>query len=200
MSETFQIFCPSCNSKLNAKVSLEGQTRNCPKCKTPVLIQRRFDLDDPMVESPEPTEASADIVLPQQLEFQNHYFVLGLDRIVAVWEGSKGWLINVGTGFASARTNMSAIPDQGVFAFVAMIMESGIPQRLEISKISSRGALSVLYRDANAILGKLEEHVDLNMAQKDVLLRHLHQMFMSSVLESASDIIAYLMPLSPTDE
>jgi len=191
MSETFQIFCPSCNSKLNAKVSLEGQTRNCPKCKTPVLIQRYYELDDPATESPETVSS---VRIPQ-LEFHNRYFILGLDRIVAVWEGSKGWHVNVGTGFAPARSNMGAIPDQGVFAFVEMLMEAGIPQKLIISKISTRGALTVLFRDAHAILGKLEEHVDLTVAQKDVFLRHLRQMFMSSVLDSADDVIAYLTTL-----
>jgi len=199
MSETFQIFCPSCNSKLNAKVSLEGQTRNCPKCKTPILIQQHFDLDDPpeksSEESPEPVAAGADHVRARQLEFHNRYFVLSLDRVIAVWEGSKGWLVNVGSGFAPARNNMAAIPDNGVFAFVEMIMESGIPQKLVISQISSRGALIALYRDADAILGKLEKTVDLTVAQKDVLLRHLRQMFMSSVLDEAEDVIAYLMSL-----
>jgi len=197
MSETFQIFCPSCNSKLNAKTSLEGQTRNCPKCKTPILIQRYFELDAPESALPESAAVDVDYVQTQQLEFHNHYFILGLDRIVAVWEGSKGWNVNVGAGFSPARSNMSAIPDQGTFAFVAMIMDSGVPQKLEISKISSRGALIALYRDAHAILGKLEEPVDLTVAQKDVLLRHLHQMFMSSVLENADDVIAYLTSPSP---
>jgi len=186
MSETFQIFCPSCNSKLNAKTSLEGQTRNCPKCKTPILIQR-----DPVPET--------DHVQMQQLEFHNRYFILGLDRVIAVWEGNKGWQVNVGTGFAPARTNLTAIPDQGVFAFVEMMMESGIPQKLTISKIASRGALMVIYRDANAILGKLEEPVDLTVAQKDVFLRHLRQMFMSPVLDSAQEVMTYLMTLTPTE-
>ena len=199
MSETFQIFCPSCNSKLNAKVSLEGQTRNCPKCQTPILIQRYFDLDESVAESSEPSAASADHVRSHQLEFQNRYFVIGIDRVIAVWEGNKGWYVNVGTGFAPARSNITAIPDQGVFAFVEMRMDSGIPQRLEISKISSRGALTALYRDAHAILGKLEGHVDLTVGQKDAFLRHLRQMFMSSVLDNASDVLSYLMTLSPVE-
>ena len=199
MSDIFQIRCPSCNSKLNAKVSLIGQTRNCPKCKTPVLIQQqRYDLDDPVAGVPETTPANADSVRPQQLEFHNRYFILGLDRLVAFWEGSKGWQVNVGSGFAPARSNMAAIPDQGVYAFVEMVMESGVPHKLRISKISTRGALLAIYRDANAILEKLEEHVDLTVPQKDTLLRHLRQMFMSSVLDEAGDVIAYLMPLSPS--
>ena len=197
MSDVFQIRCPSCNSKLNAKVSLIGQTRNCPKCKTPVLIQQRYDLDAPEEKLPETAPENTGSVRPQQLEFHHRYFILGLDRLVAVWEGSKGWQVNVGGGFAPARSNMAAIPDQGVFAFVEMMMDSGVPQKLQISKIATRGALTVLYRDANAILGKLEESVDLTAAQKDVLLRHLRQMFMSSVLENAGDVIAYLVSPSP---
>jgi len=199
MSETFQIFCPSCNSKLNAKVSLEGQTRNCPKCKTPILIQQHFDLDDPVEQPLEPAVAGTDIVRARQLEFHNRYFILSLDRVIAVWESSKGWLVNVGSGFAPARNNMTAIPDNGVFAFVEMTMESGIPQKLVISQISSRGALIALYRDADAILGKLEKSVDLTIAQKDVLLRHLRQMFMSNVLDEAGGVITYLMTLSPIE-
>ena len=195
MAETFQIHCPSCNSKLNAKVSLEGQTRNCPKCKTPVLIQRYYDLDDPLMPSPDAATASS--IRPQQLEFQNRYFILGIDRLVAVWEGNKGWHVNVGSGFAPARTNMAAIPDQGVFAFVEMMIDEGIPQKLQISRISTRGALTVLFRDAHAILGKLEDHVELTVAQKDVLLRYLRQIFMSSVLDGAGDVIAYLTSPSP---
>ena len=193
MSETFQIRCPSRNSKLNAKVSLIGQTRNCPKCKTSVLIQpERYDLDDPAAGLSESAQESVDSVRLQKLEFHNRYFVLGLDRVIAVWEGNKGWHVNVGTGFAPARNNLAAIPDQGVFAFVEMTMESGIPQKLHISRISARGALSVLFRDADAILGKLEEHVELTAAQKDVMLRHLRQMFMSTVLESADTVMVYL--------
>ena len=183
MSEVFQIRCPLCNSKLNAKANLIGQTRNCPKCKTPILIQQPLATD---------TSADAGSVRPPQLEFNNRYFILNLDRMIAVWEGSKGWYVNVGSGFAPVRSNLAAIPDQGVFAFVEMTMDAGIPQELLISKISSRGALTVLFRDAYAILGKLEGPTELSIIQKDVLLRHLRQMFMSSILDSADNVLAYL--------
>jgi phage FluMu protein Com len=193
MSEVFQIYCPSCNSKLNAKASLIGQTRPCPKCKTPVLIQQRFDLDTPVAESTVlALGGGAASIRPQQLDFHSRYFILGLDKVIAAWEGSKGWLVNVGSGFGPARTNVSAIPDQGVFAFIEMTMESGIPQKLAISKISTRGALTVLFRDASAILGKLEERIELSETQKDVFLRYLRQIFMSTVLDGAENVIAYL--------
>ena len=189
MSETFQIRCPSCNSKLNAKASLIGQTRNCPKCQTPIVIQQRFDLDAPVPPPSDPTESS---VQRPQLDFRYRYFVLDVDRLVAAWEASTGWLVNVGSGYASAPSNLSAIPDQGEFAFVEMTMESGLPHKLYISKISSRGALTVLCRDAEEILTKLEEPIELTAAQKDALLRYLRQMYMSAVLDGAGEVITYL--------
>jgi hypothetical protein len=161
------------------------------------LIQQQLDSDAPAAESSEFMRENADSVRPQQLEFHHRYFILGLDRVIAAWEGSKGWQVNVGSGFAPARSSLSAIPDQGVFAFIEMTMDSGVPQKLLISKISTRGALTVLFRDAHAILGKLEEPVDLSETQKDVLLRYLRQIFMSTVLENADDVIAYLTSPSP---
>jgi len=195
MSEIFQIRCPSCNSKLNAKASLIGQTRNCPKCKTPILIQQPSNLDEPAAAPPDPITASSASLRAPQLVFQHRYFILGLDRLIAVWEGSQGWQVNVGNGFAPARNNMGMIPDQGVFAFVEMTMNAGIPHKLLISNISSRGALTVLFRDEHAILGTLEEPVDLTVEQKSILLNHLRQMFMSSVLDEAHEVINYLVSL-----
>ena len=196
MSEVFQISCPHCHRKLNAKVSLIGQTRNCPVCKTPIEILQRYNIDAPEEELSSSPSDGVITMRPPQLSFHHRYFILGLDRLVAVWECNKGWHVNVGTGFAPARSNMAAIPDQGVFAFVEMVMESGLPKRLLISRIASRGALTVLCREAHAILGKLEEHIELTAIQKDVLLRHMRLTFMSSVLDGADQIINYLT--SPT--
>ena len=195
MSDIFQIRCPVCNSKLNAKASLIGQTRNCPKCKTPIVIQQPLNLAEPAAKPPDPVTAGSASLRAPQLVFQHRYFILGTDRLIAVWEGSQGWQVNVGNGFAPARNNMEMIPDQGIFAFVEMTMESGIPHKLLISKISSRGALTVLFRDEHAILGTLEEPVDLTVEQKSILLNHLRQMFMSTVLDNAREVINYLVLL-----
>jgi hypothetical protein len=195
MSEIFQIRCPACNSKLNAKASLIGQTRNCPKCQTPILIQQHFDLDKPAAAPPDAITANSASLRAPQLVFQHRYFILGPDQLIAVWEGSQGWRVNAGSGFVPARTNMGMIPDQGVFAFVEMTMDAGIPLKLLISKISSRGALTVLFRDDHAILEKLEEPVDLTVEQKNILLYHLRQMFMSNVLDDAREVINYLVSL-----
>jgi hypothetical protein len=160
------------------------------------VIQQRFEMNAPVAEPPNFLE-SASVVRVPKLEFGYRYFILDVDRLVAEWEGSKGWYVNVGSGFAPAPSNMAAIPDQGEFAFIEMTMESGFPRKLYISKISSRGALTVLCRDANEILNKLEESIELTVTQKDALMRHLRQMFMSPVLDGASDVMAYLTSPSP---
>ncbi|MDR0520941.1 MAG: hypothetical protein LBH00_03700 [Planctomycetaceae bacterium] len=181
MTGIFQMRCPVCKSKLNAKVSLIGQTRPCPKCQSPVLIQQ---------ETEKPAELLS--IRPPQLEYQNRYFILGQDRVIAAWDVSKGWTVNVGSGFAPVRTNAAAIPDQGEFVFIEMVMESGVPKKLNFSKISGRGALTVLYRDANAVLGKLEGETDLSDTQKETFIRHLYSTFMHSVLEQAPEIMQSL--------
>ena len=198
MAELFQIRCPFCQSKLNVKASLAGQTRTCPKCKKPIEIKLPSD-DSPLTTLDAAgqeillTSALQDSVKVPQLEFHNRYFILGIDRLVAYWDCNKGWQVNLGTGFGLARSNMAAIPDQGIFAFVEVIMESGIPQRLQMSRISNRAALTTLFRDSHAILGQLEGPTELTVPQKDVFLRHLRQVFMSTVLDEANDVMAYLM-------
>jgi hypothetical protein len=189
-SETFQILCQSCGSKLNAKVSLIGQTRNCPKCKASVLIQREEPVIVPPLGVAPPEEQS---LRPSALDFQNRYFIVGHDRIVATWKGGEGWQVNVGTGFVAVRKNYSAIPDLGTFAFVELVMDAGMPASLNISKISTRGALTVIYRNENEILSKVEGACELTILQKDILLRHLRSIFMTDVLDQAQGVIRSLL-------
>jgi hypothetical protein len=49
---TIQFRCPGCNSKLNAKESLAGQTRDCPKCQTTVTIPGPSDGGQPQPAKP----------------------------------------------------------------------------------------------------------------------------------------------------
>jgi hypothetical protein len=205
MSELFQIICPSCGSKLNAKISLIGQTRNCPKCHEPVLIQR----DEPQEQTPiiinEPSiipvltgptfgDGTNQIEnLPEQLEFRNRYLIAGTDRIVATWESGKGWLVNVGNGFASAKRNFSAIPDQGSFALIELVITpNGIPSGLHVFNISMRGALTSLFRDEGEILHKVNGVGTLTKNQKNLLLNHLRQIFMYEVLAEAYEVVTFL--------
>jgi hypothetical protein len=205
MSDLFQIICPSCGSKLNAKVSLIGQTRNCPKCREPVLIQRDHSQEEISLTINEPSivalqtrptlnDGSNQIEnLPKQLEFRNRYVIIGMDRIVATWGAGKGWLVNVGNGFASAKRNFSSIPDQGNFVLVEVaIASTGIPAELHVFSISVRGALTSLFRDAGEILHKIDSVGKLTKNQKNLLLNYLRQNFMYEVLAEAHEVVTFL--------
>lgn len=218
-SDIFKIFCPSCGSGLNAKVSLIGQTRNCPKCQHPIVIQR--SASEPVAP---PVRSSAIVVnepsitqfasvptlndgvgliedLPQRLVFRNKYIVMSADRIVAVWDRGKGWQVNVGNGYAPAKKNIAAIPDQGQFAFVELVVgheedgtgAAGVPTELHVFKVSVRGALTSLYRDEAEILSKVDCKGELTKLQKNMLLGYLRQNFMYESLSQAGSLMDSLM-------
>ncbi|MDR0705157.1 MAG: hypothetical protein LBF88_09220 [Planctomycetaceae bacterium] len=202
----FQIICPSCGSKLNAKVGLIGQTRNCPKCREPVLIQHDVPPEQTtLITVNEPSIVPVQTApvwgngtnrienLPEQLEFRNRYLIVGSNRIIATWENRKGWQVNVGNGFASAKRNFSAIPDQGNFVLVELIIDSaGIPAGLHVFSISVRGALTSLFRDEDEILHKVNGVGKLSKNQKNLLLNHLRQHFMYEVLAKAREVVTFL--------
>ena len=198
---TFQIFCQSCGSKLNAREELIGQTRNCPKCSQPVFIQREtvtpISVNEPSITEipvgPRIGEVGGFIEgLPERLEYRNRYFIVGSDRMIAVWEPGKSWQINAGNGFAPAKKNPNAIPDQGTFALVELVI--GSPEdgsrleTLKIFKVSVRGALTSLYRDEGEILRKADGPGQLTKHQKNVLMNHLQRQFMYEALAEAVEV------------
>lgn len=234
--DLFQIFCKSCGSKLNAKTSLIGQTRNCPKCKTPILIQREEtpikqleqkesierekSIMPPMSVTGAPIGSTSIILnepsiservigpilgggaepienLPERLQYRNRYVILNSDRIVAVWESGKGWQVNVGGGFAPAKNNTGAIPDQGTFDLVEIVVDAvdgesmvgGGPKSLNIFKISQRGALTSLYRDESEILEKVDCTTELSNNQKSSLMNYIRQHFMFESLVGSQDLL-----------
>ncbi|MDR3182634.1 MAG: hypothetical protein LBT89_06900 [Planctomycetaceae bacterium] len=199
MSEFFQIHCPACGVKLNAKFRHVGKTKKCPKCGGDIFVpEPLFSPERGGLKGAESEGiAAASVIVPNesislrpaQLEFHDRYFILGKDRIVAVWQSSEGWKVNVGSGFAPARSNQTAIPDNGVFAFVHLVCTDGIPSALEIHRISSRGALMTIVRDENSVLNRLEERTELSPEQKDALMRYLRQIYMLDVLEKAKDVL-----------
>ncbi len=226
-NDTFQLLCQNCGSKLTAKVALLGQTRNCPKCKTPVLIQRDEPAESPasMASSEQRVEgAMLDIVfsepsiappqtgpslndgvgrienLPERLLFRNRYFVLSADRLIATWESGKGWQINIGSGFSPAKKCADAIPDQGTFQLVELVIEApgeettvgGVPSSVNVFKISVRGALTALYRDEDSILERVDCPGELSKQQKNLLLNHLRQIYMFDILAQSKELMAFL--------
>ena len=130
--------------------------------------------------------------LPKRLEYRNRYFIVGPDRMIAIWEPGKSWQINIGSGFAPARKNPEAIPDQGVFALVELVI--GPPEAdnrletLKVFKVSIRGALTSLYRDEGEILHKVDGPGQLTKNQKNILMSRLQRTFMYEALAEAEEI------------
>jgi len=59
MHASIQIVCPGCNARIKAPVQLVGQTRACPGCGQPLLVQAVAPkdagpllLDDPTLAPP----------------------------------------------------------------------------------------------------------------------------------------------------
>ncbi len=216
-NSTFQLLCKSCGSKLTAKTALIGQIRNCPKCKTPVLIEQEEPSQEnssllegivinepsiaPVKTGPSLQEGLGFIEnLPERLDFHNTYFVLGHDRLIAVWESGKSWQINTGHGFAPAKKCIDVIPDQGTFQLVELVFRlpsdpstivataGAVPDSVNVFKISVRGALTALYKDENTILERVDCPGELSDTQKNLLLAHLRQMVMGENMQQLATL------------
>lgn len=211
----FFIACPNCKSRLNAKEELIGQTRPCPKCKTPVLIT------DPAASAPAEMPiatglgSAAQQLPPTTLQRHNKYIICGASRVLAFWESGRGWMFQVGNGFAPAKSNHSAIPDQGTFVLVELVvgnspqdnspsdnspagdLSSGLaPQAMRFFQITQRGALTALARDEAEILRHVKSPVALTQPQRSTLHDYCRRQFMFTFWEGAPIFMEYLSSTS----
>lgn len=202
-----RVICQNCESKINAKDELLGQRRNCPKCKSPILIQ---PMETPAEQiHTETPQRSPEIIVndgatleasdgrPLRLLPLYRYFVLGFDRLVAHWESAKSWQVNAGAGFANPRKNPELIPDQGTFAFVELAIKNTDEGQkmtgLRIFKITLRGALTSLGREEVEILSRLDGPGTLMKAQKNMLMGFLQKNYMFDFLSQGKVVTDYLM-------
>jgi hypothetical protein len=210
-NDVFQIICGNCGSKLNAKLAIIGQTRNCPKCKNPILIERpeppknkpttttnnETTITQPEIAPPIGSGGNRLTNLPERLDYRNRYIIVGSDRVIAAWESGRGWQVNVGNGFAPAKKNVAAIPDQGTFALAELIIGNpennmtnvGTPTALNVFKISIRGALTALYRDENEILRKVDCEWSLTKQQQTILWNYLTRNFNIETIAPSRSLI-----------
>ncbi|MGL6225606.1 MAG: hypothetical protein ACRC10_03155 [Thermoguttaceae bacterium] len=205
---SIRIRCQHCQSRIDARDDLLGQTRNCPKCRQPILIvpehgpeQKSLSVSVPNANTTSGfgLETSAPVtgeLLPVKLKFTNRYFVLNAERVLAYWEKSQGWMFNVGAGFSQARRNMSAIPDQGTFVLIELQIEEGANGQtiagMRMYRLSQRGALTAIARLEDEILGKIDGPASLSKLQKVCFLGYLRKNFMGNFLSNASSLIEYL--------
>ena len=199
-----RVTCKNCQSKINAKDELLGQTRRCPKCQQPLLVQPDPIPVSATVSAVTVNDASAlgvvaepeTVLLPTKLNYDHKYFTLTQDRVLATWEVGQGWLLNVGTGFVPAKRNPASIPDQGTFAFAELVMtrsNQGLRLTgLNLYKISARAALMSLTRTDDEICSKIDGPEPLNRSQKACLMTHIRKHFMFELLSQAEPIMDYL--------
>lgn len=182
-----RVICKNCGSKLNAKDELVGQTRNCPKCSNPVVIELPARDENPgLLRGNNPV----------RLDISSRYCICSADRLIAFWESSKGWQINVGTGFTSPRKSPEAIPDQGAFVlaeFRIVPCEEGQKiSEMNLFHLGTRGCLMALAREESDILARIDGPGQLTQRQKAMLLEYLRKNFMFPFLEASHSVVELL--------
>ena len=189
---TIRIVCKHCGSKIDAKDELRGQTRRCPKCKNPILVE-------PEPSSvPQAVDPVSDAPLKiKRLRPDNFYVILGSDREIAYWKSSEGWLVNVGNGFEAVKRAPDRLPDIGTFVLAeGYVAQTDAGRRLKgirFSKISGRGALKALaYGEPSDILNKATEPIAPSGAHKRFLLQHIRKNYFYEFTDDAPEIIEFL--------
>lgn len=201
-----RIVCSNCQSKLNAKDELVGQTRNCPKCGTPVLIAASVlqPADGPSATTSAPASSEGDFEgeiaapqIPEQLDRTHRYVICDRQRVVATWENNgQGWLVCAQRGFISARRSEANIPIEGDYRLVELKMaEQGSDLRLvglHVYQLTRRYALQNLARGDDAILKAVTGPGSLWRDQKNVVRQHLRDHFMPEVWQDSQTVADYL--------
>ncbi len=135
-SETIRIVCPHCGSKLNAKPKLLGESRPCPKCKTPVKIAilenhellPSIPLDEPDENAPHllvKKTPIANVRLLERLDRNFRYLICDRTSLVAAWANDgQGWMLKTNAGLVPVTRNSENLPTQGDFKLVELKLET----------------------------------------------------------------------------
>ena len=206
-----RVVCKKCGSKLNAKDELAGQTRKCPKCKSPVLIAPadgdathdeidRVSLDEAAVgQHAEPGGDSTlrHLALPEQLDRTSRYLICDRTSLVACWEANgQGWMLHTGSGMVSAVRNQALLPSQGDFKLIEMRLKTtdeGLKvSGLVIFQLALRWALPKLSRGDKQIISSITGLGFLNREQKNVVRNAMKDRFMYEIWKDSKDVLEYL--------
>ncbi|MDR1383883.1 MAG: hypothetical protein LBJ67_08585 [Planctomycetaceae bacterium] len=209
-----RIICKNCESKIDAKDELLGQTRKCPKCKNPILIvpatvavsqpQLKKEVAPQAVSANNAENIAYDNMehlmaeeIPTELKPSCRYFILAFDRMIAYWEIAKGWQYNIGTGYVSAKRNKDLLPTDGSYKFVEMLilqLDTGKQLAgLRIFSITSKWAIQAIGRENHEILAKIEEKGILNKQQRLQLLNYIRKNYMPDFLHNAKEVYDFLL-------
>jgi hypothetical protein len=199
-----RVTCPSCQSSLNAKDELVGETRKCPQCGAPILIAEPDAPSEPLDETvpEEHVRGTSEMGLPPlevpgRLDRQNHYLICDRSKLVATWkDDGQGWMLKTNTGLVSAVRNPDQLPNQGDFKLVELKMEM-TDAGLRLAGITSyqlaqRWALTCLDKGHDKIVSRITGLGCLNRDQKHVVRQVIKDHFMREVWAEADNVLEYL--------
>ncbi len=196
-----RLICPGCQSKLNAKDELVGQSRACPKCGTVVHIVA--PPLEPVAAPPAPSASETllgglpKVEVPERLTRSNRYLVCDRTQVVASWQNDgQGWLIRGDRGFVNAFRNTDKIPNQGDFKLVELQMTSE-GERLQlrglrIYQLAPRWALVQIARGDDAILKVVVGPGSLFRDQKNAVRQQIRELFNFEVWEDVHALREFL--------
>lgn len=203
-----RVICGSCGSKIDAKDELRGQTRRCPKCRQPILIE---PATQPQASKPQPVKAAptapaptaADAPAPateglkmRRLRPDDLYFVVGSDKLVAYWKAGEGWMLNVGNGFSQVKRSPGLIPDLGEFVLaegrVAQTDNGRRLKGLRFWSLTGRGVLLALGRGETEILEKAQFPTVPSGSQKRFILDQIRKLYFRDFTDDALEIVEFL--------
>ena len=113
-----RIVCPVCQSKLNAKEELAGQSRKCPKCGNLLTIPHPSGSGNAAEESTPPVDVKVTpagplphLPVPERLTRSNRYLILDREKVFALWESSRdGWQLKSGRATSTPRETPTSSP------------------------------------------------------------------------------------------
>jgi len=205
--------CPSCQSTLNAKNKLAGQSRKCPKCGAQVRVPAAEPADESDtlkvdgLEGPPEAAASANIIAiqeglprydgPRELVRTHRYLICNRTSVFAVWSDGSGWMLKTSAGPVSAARNPEMLPSEGSFVLVELAMDRRDQQGLHLRgvqchKLANRYALGTLEQEEHKILEKVVGRGALNREQKLAVLRYVKESFMPEVWQDSQDVRDFL--------
>ena len=202
-----QVICPSCGSRLNAKDTLAGQVRKCPKCRTPVRIPIPEEeatesiglADVPPDEQVElrALEPLPSVGAPAKLLPPNRYLICDKTKLVAMWQADgRGWLLKTNAGLVSALRNIGQLPVEGDFQLVELCIKP-IDDGFQLDAVTSfqlthRHALTSLNRGDHHILASITGSGSLNRQQKYIVRQAIKDQLMPEVWADSRQVLDYL--------
>ena len=205
-----RVVCGSCGSKIDAKDELRGQTRRCPKCRQPILIEPAAQPQAPKsqpVKAAQPVSQQAPVASEaaspateglkmRRLRPDDLYFVVGSDKLVAYWKSGEGWMLNVGNGFSQVKRSPGLIPDLGEFVLVeGRVAQTDNGRRLKAMRfwsLTGRGVLLALGRVETEILEKAQFPTVPSGAQKRFILDQIRKLYFRDFTDDALEIVEFL--------